>query len=139
MKRLISTILTMHVLCSCMFLSCGALQIECSPQYEYAKTVYVNLTISSSGETTVKLMCSANPDVKKVSVLTYLEKKVNGVWRRVDIPAEDNQWVYITDSKSFMKQYNVTILSRGEYRAIAVFTLNASTTETISKSSMATY
>lgn len=139
MKRLISAILMIPVLCSCVFLSCGAQQIECSPQYENAKVVSINLFITTSGEATIKLTCSANSDVTKVSVLTYLEKKVNGVWRRVEIPAENNQWVYTTDSKSFMKQYNVTIPSRGEYRAIAVFTLNASTTETVSKSSMATY
>lgn len=139
MKRFISFALVFLMFFSNAF-SCGAAQpIEILPQYENAKNVNVCLTIDSSGAATVQVTLTGNSDLKKASVTTYLEKKVNGAWYRVDTTATNDQWVYTTTNKDFMQQYSANLKSKGEYRAVAVFTLTATTVEVITRTKTATY
>lgn len=72
-------------------------------------------------------------------MITYLEKKVNGVWTRVDISAIGDQWIATLPAQQFDRTYTAQLTSRGEYRAVAKFTLLGETGETVTKTSTDTY
>ncbi len=139
MKKFLSCILILATIFALAQPAFAARSCGIAPQYVNAKKAVVNLTISSSGKATVTVTLSGNSGLKEASVTTYLEKKVNGVWTRVDISATNDEWVYSTTSRSFSKPYSTSLSSTGQYRAVARFTLTASTVEYITDTCSATY
>lgn len=109
------------------------------PQYTNAQNAYVTLSIRNSGYASIVVAVYGIPTLKKINVVTYLEKKVGGSWVRVDISEPSNAWSYSVTSNMLRKSYAVQLDSSGEYRAVSKFTLTASTVEYITDISNATY
>lgn len=139
MKKILSCILILATIFALAQPAFAAQPDELTPQYVNATQARVSLTISRSGEAIVTVTLAGNNGLKKASVTTYLEKKVNGVWTRVDISAANDEWVYSTTDRIFSKPYSASLSSTGQYRAVAKFTLTASTVEYITDTYSATY
>ena len=139
MKRILSCILILATIFALAQPALAAQPNEITPQYVNARQAEVYLSINSSGGATVTVTLCGNTGLKKASVTIYLEKKVHGVWVRVNISAANDEWVYSTTSRSFSKPYSASLSSKGQYRAVAKFTLTASTVEYITDTCSATY
>ena len=139
MKKVFSCILIFAAIIALAQPVFAAQQPTIDPQYTNATAAYVALSISSSGTATVTVTCRGNSNLKSASVTTYLEKKVAGAWIRVDISVDSDAWVYSTTSQAFSKSYSAQLIGSGLYRAVANFTLTASTVEHITDISNATY
>lgn len=104
------------------------------PQYTNAQNANVSLTISSSGTATVQVSCFGYASVTNAKVSVYIERNNGGTWTQVS-----NTWTYSTGSSSIFKSYTTSISETGQYRAVARFTLVASTAEYITKTSTVTF
>lgn len=139
MKKVFSCILIFAAIIALAQPVFAAQQEEILPQYVNARQAEVYLSINSSGNATITVTYCGNSGVKSASVTTYLEKKVAGAWIRVDISVDSDAWVYSTTSQAFSKSYSAQLSGSGLYRAVANFTLTASTVEHITDISNATY
>ena len=139
MKRVFSFLIAIIVTISISY-NVQALRADSiRPQYANARQAEVLLSISSSGKAVVVVKCYGTNGLKSAYVTTYLEKKVSGMWIRVNIPAPNNTWTYSTTSQSFSQEYIVALDSVGQYRATSQFVLTAATVEYITDTSYATY
>ena len=141
MKKLISVFLAL-ALCFSVFsapASAAAENNSIEPRYTNATVADVTLGINNSGLATVTSTCTAIPGTTWIRATTYLEKKVNGVWTRVDILSTDDQWVTMINTRLFSVTKTHQLTSRGSYRAVTIFDVIAETTETIRVVSYATY
>lgn len=109
------------------------------PYYTNATVARVTLAIDANGLATVNSYCSAIPGTTWIRATTYLEKKVNGTWTRVDILSTDDQWVTMINTRVFSVTKTHQLTSRGTYRAVTTFDVIAGTTETITVMFQATY
>lgn len=139
MKKILSCILILATVFALAQPAFAAQPDEITPQYVNARQAEVYFSINSSGLAMVTVTCCGNTGLKKASVTTYLEKKVNGAWTRVDISAANDEWVYSTTSQVFSKSYSAQLSGAGQYRAVAKFTLTAATVEYITDTCSATY
>lgn len=133
MKRVISVILALAAIIA---LVCPAYGVE--PRYANASSLNVSLSISSTGKASIVVRINGNTS-NPAEITTYIEKKVDGVWTRVDIGTTDDVWEYTSTSSTVIKTYSTQLNSTGEYRAVAEFTLIGSTVEEITKTATATY
>lgn len=139
MKKILSCALCLVILVLLPLNVFASASVPIAPYYTNAEILTVNLGISGSGNATVTISCVGKSTVKSVYVATYLEKKVNGAWTRVDITSPNDVWSYSTTSRNFTKQYSAQLSGSGDYRAVATFTLTATTRETVSVYSYASY
>ena len=109
------------------------------PCHTNATVAQVTMEISDSGLATIKSTCTGIPGTTWIRAQTYLEKKVNGVWERVDILSTDDQWVTMINTRLFSVTKTHQLTSRGTYRAVTTFTVIAGTSETITVMFQATY
>lgn len=109
------------------------------PCYTNATMARVILGIDDSGLATVTSSCTAIAGTTWIRATTYLEKKVNGTWTRVDILSTDDQWVTMINKRVFSVTKTHQLTSRGTYRAVTTFDVIAGTTETITVISERTY
>lgn len=109
------------------------------PRYTNATVAEVILSIDNSGFATINSHCTGIPGTTWIRAQTYLEKKVNGVWKRVDIMSTDDQWVTTINTRVFSVTKTHQLTSRGEYRAVTTFTVTAGTSEKITVIFYATY
>lgn len=109
------------------------------PRYTNATMAQVTLTITDSGLATISSSCTAIPGTTWIRATTYLEKKVNGTWTRVDILSTDDQWVTMINTRVFSVTKTHQLTSRGTYRAVTTFDVIAETTEKITVISQRTY
>ena len=109
------------------------------PRYTNATVAEVTMAIDNSGLATIKSCCTAIPSTTWIRATTYLEKKVNGTWTRVDILSTDDQWVTMINTRVFSVTKTHQLTSRGTYRAVTTFDVIAGTTETITVIFQATY
>ncbi len=141
MKKLISVFLAL-ALCFSVFSAPASASVEnnpVEPRYTNATVAEVILAIDDSGLATVNSYCSAIPGTTWIRATTYLEKKINGVWTRVDILSTDDQWVTMINTRLFSVTKTHQLTSRGTYRAVTTFDVIAGTTETITVMFQATY
>lgn len=139
MKKILSCLLVLVIVLTLLQRVSAAQPDTVTPCYTNAKSLSVYLMIDSFGSAQVTISCTANANVTQVYVATYLEKKVSGAWTRVDIPSPNDVWSYSTTSRKFTKQYSAQLSGSGDYRAVATFTLTATTRETVSVYSYASY
>lgn len=141
MKKLISVFLAL-ALCFSVFSAPASATAEddaIMPRYTNATVAEVTLVINDDGLATVRSNCTAIPSTTWIRATTYLEKKVNGVWTRVDILSTDDQWVTMINTRLFSVTKTHQLTSRGSYRAVTIFDVIAETTETIRVVSYDTY
>lgn len=139
MKRLITCIL---ILALCLSIGQPVLAAQpptVSPQYTNAYLLNLSLEISNSGLASITLTCSGKSGLKSTVAHVTLEKKVNGVWTKVDIPPAGDMWSSTFLTRNFNHTYTHQLTSRGEYRAVAELTLVAGTTESVTLTATATY
>lgn len=110
-----------------------------TPRHTNATMAKVVLAIDDSGFATINSSCTAIPSTTWIRATTYLEKKVNGTWTRVDILSTDDQWVTTINTRVFSVTKTHQLTSRGTYRAVTTFTVTAETSETITVMFQATY
>ena len=141
MKKFISIFLAL-ALCFSIFsapASAAAEDDSIIPYYTNATVAEVTLVINDAGLATIRSNCTAKLSTSWIRATTYLEKKVNGVWTRVDILSTDDQWVTMINTRVFSVTKSHQLTSRGSYRAVTTFDVIAETTETITVVSYDTY
>lgn len=141
MKKTLSVFLVLTLCFS--VLSSPAFAIEKSnvimPRYTNITVAEVTMAINNSGLATIRSSCTGIPGTTWIRAQTYLEKKVNGVWTRVDIISTDDQWVTTINTRVFSVTKTHQLTSRGEYRAVTTFTVTAGTSEKTTVMFYATY
>lgn len=141
MKNVLSFFLALS-LCFSIFSTPASASTENNavmPRYTNTTIAQVTLAIDGSGLATIDSYCTAIPGTTWIRATTYLEKKVNGTWTRVDIMSTDDQWVTMINTRVFSVTKTHQLTSRGTYRAVTTFTVTAATSETITVISQRTY
>ena len=141
MKKFISVFLAL-ALCFSVLGAPASAAVEddaIMPRYTNATMAQVTLVIDDNGLATINSYCSAIPGTTWIRATTYLEKKVNGTWTRVDILSTDDQWVTMINTRVFSVTKTHQLTGRGTYRAVTTFDVIAGTTETITVMFQATY
>lgn len=140
MKKLISVFLALALCFSVLGAPASAAEDNAiMPRYTNATVADVILVIDDTGLATISSSCTAIPSTTWIRATTYLEKKVNGTWTRVDILSTDDQWVTMINSRVFSVTKTHQLTSRGTYRAVTTFDVIAGTTETITVIAQRTY
>lgn len=103
---------------------------ELIEEYVNTKKTNCSLSILSSGNVTIAIVCQGYEGTTHISSRTYLEKRVGSSWERVCINGASE----IQDGASgdyFSNSYSTTVGS-GRYRATVIFTVTRyGTDETI--------
>lgn len=140
MKKIMALFLVFALCSSVLLVPAWARSEEvAAPYYANASSAQTSLTIDENGKASILVYCLGSSSVKSIKATTYLEKKVNGSWSRVDIDQPNDQWVSTTTSRIFSVTRTHDLTSRGTYRAVTVFVVTAGTAETITVYSEATY
>ena len=140
MKKLISLFLVLALSCSVLLVpACAQSNDEATPYYTNTSSVQTSLTISADGEAKILVYCLGLANVKSIKATTYLEKNINGSWARVDIDQPNDQWVNTSTLRVFSTTITHQLPSTGTYRAVTTFVVTASSSETITVYSEATY
>ncbi len=106
-----------------------------APYYEDVGDFRISLTISSSGQATVKVRSQGDSTVKSIDIKVLLQRKVGSAWITVD----GCTWEENGLSRSFSKTYSASLTQTGEYQAKAYFYVTAATQQTLTFTSYATY
>ena len=139
MKKLLGCLLVLVMVLTLSQNVFAAYADTVKPYYNNATSAKVYLDIDASGTANTSIFCQGKAGVKRIYVATCLERKVNGAWERVDIPSPNDVWSYSTTSTTGMANYSASLPGRGEYRAVATFTVTAATMETFTEIAYATY
>jgi hypothetical protein len=107
--------------------------------YENVSLGNATLTIDGNGKATISIRCIGVAGTTSISAVTYIEKLVNGSWKRVDIASADDQWTAQVTTTYYIKTLTHQLTSTGTYRAVCIFTVTAGTVETVTYTSQATY
>lgn len=134
MKKTIAIILVLVTMLSITFPVSAA-----EARYVAANITTCTLSINASGKATILVRVSGDDTLTKSVAVTYIEKLVGSTWTRVDIGTTNDTWSYTSTSASSAKTYSVQLSGTGSYRAVTVFTLTGSSTETVTKTATATY
>lgn len=141
MKKLIAVFLAL-ALCFSVLGAPASASVDndsITPRYTNTTVAQVTLAIDDSGFATIDSYCTGIPGTTLIRATTYLEKKVNGTWTRVDILSTNDQWVTSINRRVFSVTKTHQLTSRGTYRAVTTFDVIAGTTETITVMFQATY
>lgn len=140
MKRLISLLLVLALGASVLLVPAWARDNEvANPYYVNTSSARTTIAIDDDGTASIQVYCLGLSNVKSITATTYLEKKVNGSWTRVDIDQPNDQWVSTTTLRVFSTTRTYELTSTGTYRAVTTFVVTASSSETITVYSEATY
>lgn len=140
MKKLISLLLVLALGVSVLLVPVWARDNEvASPYYVNTSSARTTIVIDDDGTASIQVYCLGLSNVKSITATTYLEKKVNGSWMRVDIDQPNDQWVSTTTLRVFSVTRTHQLTSTGTYRAVTIFVVTASSSETITVYSEATY
>lgn len=133
MKRIISCVLILAALLALVQPACAAQPSEIDPQYINAIKTYVTLSISASGKASITISATAKTGVTNITAYTRIQRKVGNSWIFVE------NWRYSTTDRVFSQSYSTQLSIKGEYRAVADYTLTGSTVEYITNIDTATY
>ena len=129
MKKFAALILVVTILAS-LCIPVSAAEFSSNPYYINTNQAMVVLTISDSGLAEITVLCTANSNATKIQTTTYLERKVGSSWMRVSNGQVNNQWTASTTAKYLVKDYSCQLSTTGTYRAVAVFTVSGTQSET---------
>lgn len=130
MKKLISLILALTLVCLLAAPALAAQVDPVEPAYTETKDVNVTLTISASGSASVKVYCRGSADVTKITATTYIQKKMNGNWVRIAVDGVSS-WSDSASGARLAEIHTAQLSGSGEYRAVSTFVVTGKTTETI--------
>lgn len=137
MKRILYIFLTLIIITQISFSVYAEEAIL--PQYDNAESADIRFSISSTGVANIAVSATGNSNTKEMKSVTYIEKKINGSWYRVDITPINDEWVYSTTNNLIKQYYSTQLRSNGEYRAVTKFTFKTTTIEIVTKMKNATY
>ena len=96
---------------------------EITPYYNNALSANTTASVSSSGLLTITNRYQGIDGVTtRVELATYLEKKVSGVWARVDIGTTDDTWYYWSNKVSYSGTRPFQLPPKGTYKVTTIFT-----------------
>lgn len=121
MRKIIGIILLLAVILNLSAAASAAGEIM--PRYNNALSANTTTSVSSSGLLTMVNRYEGLEGVTtRVELTTYLEKKISGVWTRVDIGTTDDTWYYWTNKVSYSGTRTFQLPSKGTYKVTTVFT-----------------
>lgn len=129
MRKIVALVLVTTVLLS-MCISVSAVESEIQPYYINTNQAKVVMSISDAGLASITVSCIGNSNATKIQITTYLEKQVGASWVRVNNGQTNNQWTASTTNSYLVKAYSHQLNSTGTYRAVAVFTVSGTQSET---------
>lgn len=140
MKKVISIVLVMVMSLSIPCTPCMAsTPADVMPCYENVSLGKTSITVDDNGVATIIVRCIGVPGTTSIRSVTYIEKKVNGIWQRVDIPSANDQWTAQVNTTYYIKTLKHQLTSTGTYRVVCTFTVTAGTAETVTFTAEATY
>ena len=102
-----------------------------SPQYETTNNMRADITITSTGYASITVTVMGTSGTNTISLVTYLEKYNYGMWTRVAIGTENNEWKYTKNGTTLNKTYSYALPASGQYRVVSLVTLNGDTANTV--------
>lgn len=129
MKKFAALILVVTIVAS-LCIPVSAAEFSINPYYINTNQARVVLTIGDSGLAEITVLCTANSNATKIQTTTYLERQIGSTWVRVNNGQTNNQWTASTTARYLAKDYSCQLSITGTYRAVAVFTVSGSETET---------
>lgn len=129
MKRIILLILALVL----TFASAGTVSVTArhlsAPRHINALSVNVALDISTQGKATIAVRCMGSNELIPAQTITYLERREDVSWVRVDNGQMDNEWVYTSTAYNLNEVYTLEVTQPGMYRAVTIFKLGDTTIE----------
>lgn len=122
-----------------MCIPVSAAENSIQPYYINTNQAKVLMGIDDDGLASINVTCIGNSNATRIQITTYIEKLVGSTWVRVSIGQVNNQWTASTTARYLAKNYSHQLTTAGSYRAVAVFTVSGSTSETFTLYCEATY
>lgn len=138
MKKLAALILV-AVIIATMCIPVSAAENTIQPYYINTNQAKVLMGIDDFGLASINVTCIGNSNATRIQITTYIEKLIGSTWVRVNIGQVNNQWTASTTTRYLAKDYSHQLTTTGSYRAVAVFTVSGSTSETFTLYCEATY
>ena len=138
MRKFASVLLVAAILMS-MIIPVSATENSIQPYYINTNQARVVMGINEDGLAEITVTCIGNSNATKIETVTYLERKVGSSWVRVNINQPNNQWEESVNACYLLKNYSFDLSVTGTYRAVTVFTVSGSETETYTLYREATY
>ena len=142
MKKWVSVLLVMVLMVMNVGVAYGAQKPTdtVQPNHNNATNARATVQLSSSGTVTINLIGSLKSSATSVSIVTYIEQKIDNEWVRIDNGQPQYQWVDTVTSRSFNITHSWRLPERGEYRVDVTFRVYGSLpTDTISQMEYVTY
>lgn len=138
MKKITALILAVTLL-TAMCIPVSAAENTAQPYYINTNQARVVLAITESGSAEIHVSCIGNSNATKIQTTTYLQRKVGSTWVKVSIGQTNNQWTATANTSYLLKDYSHQLSTTGQYRAVTVFTVSGTQSETFTLYSEATY
>lgn len=138
MRKIASVLLVTAILMS-MLIPVSATENSIQPYYINTNQARVLLGIDEDGLADISIFCTAISATTQIKTTTYLERLVGSTWVRVSIGQTNNQWSETVSTRYIAKNYSYQLSIKGQYRAVTVFTVTATETETFTLYCEATY
>lgn len=126
MKKVLLMVLVLSIFISAALPVSAALPSTISPNYVNANYADLQFAIDDNGNATIIVDCSARSTTTGINITVYLERRIAGGWIRVNIDTGTNTWVFNTSNRSLIEMISYKILTYGEYRVTAIFTVYGS-------------
>lgn len=123
MKKAISIILVLSIFVSMSTSASAALPGTVTPNYVNADYASLQFSVDDDGVATIVVDCFGRSTTTGIDVTVYLERRIAGGWIRVNIDTGTNTWVRSVTGHSLLEEITYRILTYGEYRVTAVFTV----------------
>lgn len=123
MKKVFSFILILSIFFSLANSASAALPETVSPNYVNADYTSLQFVVDDDGIATIVVDCDGRSTTTGIDVTVYLERRIAGGWIWVNIDTGTNTWEFSTSNNYFWEEIKYKILTYGEYRATAIFTV----------------
>lgn len=129
MRKIVAFLLATTLLLS-MCISVSAAESAPQPRYINTNQAKVVMSINDEGLASITVSCIGNSNATRIQITTYIEKQVGSSWVRVNNGQTNNQWTASTTNSYLVKAYSHQLNSTGTYRAVAIFTVSGTQSET---------
>lgn len=138
MRKIVAFLLATTLLLS-MCVSVSAAENTLQPRYINTNQAKIVMGISDSGLAEISITCIGNSNAQSIQSVTYIERQIGSSWVRVSNGQTGNQWSASSTARYLAKAYSCQLSVSGTYRAVVVFTVAGSTSETITLYSEASF
>ena len=137
-KKIIAFLLLL-VICFSLFIF--PVHATDSIKSKYYNTVYTSANVHSGVLEISNSYTVTSSNFTNAEIHTYVERKSFGlIWTRVNIGQPDNVWIDTSSSKTYVKNYYLSLSQTGTYRVTAEYRFYGSNgSESITKQQTVTY